>query len=198
MARATAAAAAVATPSSSSRPTTDRQNPTPRQRRKRHSDPFFDMSRSPSPHDAVQIAAEESSSRQLTLMQAVMTPFLMVSFLWSLFLVDHRNRRWRVAQHSQTTGPSWLPRLDVLAWMDPEPYQDSTDSAWKHGSGSQKDNGQVLTPKHSWYTHKKHRKMARLAIGDAFEMRGKVLVLFAAFWIVGLVGLIWGCKWLMN
>jgi hypothetical protein len=51
--------------------------------------------------------------------------------------------------------------------------------------------------KKSWHLNKKIRKMAKLEVGDALEMRGKVIMGMLA--VMGLVSMVlWmGAKWLM-
>lgn len=98
---------------------------------------------------------------------------MMISFLLSLSFVDRHERAWRVAQHDDGSQ-SWLSR-----WLSAEPYQRPKDSTWQ-SDGTGDVRGTVPSPtidKERWYTHKKHRKMARLEFGQAFSIQNKMVVL---------------------
>lgn len=119
----------------------------------------------------------------------------MISFLLSLFIVDRQQRAWRVAQHEHHMDP-WWKRLSPWIWYHAEPYQSHHDSTWQHAvpatSPSGEAYGSVPAPAsaveaESWYTHKKHRKMAKLELSDAWDMeRSMAFVLVTA----GLLGLV--------
>ncbi|KAK5240749.1 hypothetical protein LTR16_010220, partial [Cryomyces antarcticus] len=72
-------------------------------------------------------------------------------------------------------------RLSPRAWIDPEPYQDPTDSTWQ-----QNQPGDVPGGKRTWYSHKKHRKMMKLELTDAFEMRGRMIAMIISAALLGL------------
>lgn len=138
----------------------------------------------------------------------ILTPILFTSFLVSLFLVNYRNRARRTAARA----PSFplLTYLFPSTWLDPEPYQHPHDSTWdrrdssRHvephdaispGSASQTGGTQLRKKRTSWHLHKKIRKVARLEIGDAWEMRGRVIVAMAAIMLLTCAVLCMALKW---
>jgi hypothetical protein len=136
---------------------------------------------------------------------------LFISFLLSLFLVNYRNRARRTEAHS--LGFSLLAYLTPSSWLDPEPYQDPDDSTWgRRGTighiephaaiGPRPDEQGEGKPKKrkkrkSWHLNRKIRKMAKLEIGDALEMRGRMIVVMLV--VLGLAcGMLWmGTKWVI-
>lgn len=110
--------------------------------------------------------------------QVIVTPFLFVSFLISLFLVDTQNAITRTRNSS------------FFNFFDPAPYQDPNDSTWgRRDSSMHVEPPDALNPdqrqgrnkrkRKSWHLHRKIRKIARLEISDAFEMRRRVMVAMA-------------------
>lgn len=79
--------------------------------------------------------------------------------------------------------------------LDPEPYQDPSDSTWKHDrnaparSLSGNDSGFK-----GYYTRKKHRALAKMEFGDAFEMRGRVMIALIAWMIVGILTITYAAR----
>jgi hypothetical protein len=125
-----------------------------------------------------------------------MTPLIVVSFILSLVVVEHRNRARRVSANS-SNNESWGASL--RNWLDPEPYQDPSDSTWGQSassdSGKQGTDGAVPhSTKHRWFTRKKHRKMARLQLTDALELRGAVLICVLGFFVTGVLAVGWAVK----
>jgi hypothetical protein len=133
--------------------------------------------------------------------QIVLTPVLFISFILSLSFVNLRDRAHRTYSHSST---SFLSYIYPSRWLDLEPYQDPDDSRWSRGDSA----GHVapcdtISPKsedknkrRSWHLNKKIRKMAKLEVSDAFEMRGRVMVGMLAMLLVGSVVLGVGVRWL--
>lgn len=110
----------------------------------------------------------------------------MVSFLLSLFLVDRQHRSWRKAQHSTASESIWT-RLMHPSWLvDPQPYQDSRNSTWKRDDSGTKPKMVPEPTYQGWYSRKKHRAVAKMEIGEALEMRGRVVLALAAWAVVGL------------
>lgn len=115
----------------------------------------------------------------------MLTPLNMVSFVLSLFVVDHQQRQWRLSQHDSGSKTIWA-RLTQLSWLDPQPYQDSRDSTWQRDTTAP-----ASTPigpdtvYAGWYGRKKHRAMAKLEIGDAFDMRKSVVIVLLAWAVLG-------------
>lgn len=102
-------------------------------------------------------------------LQLIITPLSMISFIFSLVLVDRQQRQWRLSQqHSPDTTAGWS-----RAWLDPEPYQAHPNARQENGRVSEK--GSATTPS-GWYHRKKKRALARMEISDAFEMRKRVVV----------------------
>lgn len=102
----------------------------------------------------------------------MLAPINMISFLLSLLVVDHQERRWRLSQHASGSD-RFRTYFSWGAWLDPEPYQDAHDHKSAPVAGDTSFNG--------WYRRKKHRAMAKLEFNDAFDMRGRVLVALLAW-----------------
>ena len=111
----------------------------------------------------------------------------MVAFILALFVVDHQQRSWRLSQHVSGSQSIW-DRLTQWSLLGPEPYQDPDSATWQHKSGAaDRPSPQRTGSFHGWYAHKKHRAMAKLQIGDAFEMRGRVLLALIAWSVLGIL-----------
>ncbi|KAF2084134.1 hypothetical protein K490DRAFT_59846 [Saccharata proteae CBS 121410] len=118
-------------------------------------------------------AATPHSSNTTATTQLVLTPLLFTSFLLSLFLVDRRNRAYRRAQHpSSTARSSSRPSWSLTQWLDPEPYAYFTAP---HATST------TPTEKHvrRYAIGKKHRAIWGLELDQAFELRGRVVVVVA-------------------
>ena len=134
--------------------------------------------------------ASTTTPQYTNFLQIIVTPFLFVSFLISLFLVDTQNAITRTKNST------------LFNFLDPDPYQDPGDSKWdRRGSTTHVMPPDALNPdqrrgkdkrkRKSWHLHKKIRKIARLEISDAFEMRRRVMVAMAV--AIGLVGYVMWC-----
>ncbi|KAK0656399.1 hypothetical protein B0T16DRAFT_317017, partial [Cercophora newfieldiana] len=113
--------------------------------------------------------------------QLIMTPIIFISFIVSLSLVDMRHSAQRSHYHaadSQTHGrmPQWLHRL-VYRY---QPYRHVPVDEKGRSIGEAVDNRQ--------YYHSHQRKLMRMEVAEAFEIRSGVLV------VLGLVslGVVWG------
>jgi hypothetical protein len=107
----------------------------------------------------------------------------MVTFIISLFLIDRQNRHWRLSQHASSLKPAWRTHW---SFSHPEPYQDSDSSTWGHSTSHRPE------PRHTgsfqgWYARKKKGAIAKLEIGDALEMRGRVAMALFAWSFLGVV-----------
>ncbi|KAI1082734.1 hypothetical protein F5B20DRAFT_482126 [Whalleya microplaca] len=125
------------------------------------------------PKSAVQ--PETSEQRQSKLYQTIMTPIYFVSFLLSLYLVDHQHNKQRAQGHyAEGYLPSWLSHL---LWQ-PHPYQ------WV-------DRGPAPPNKNEerWYYHTKQRKLLKMEAAEAFQLRHTVLI--------SLCALAFGVAWLL-
>ena len=116
----------------------------------------------------------------------------MITFILSLSVVERQQRRWRVSQRN-VAAESFFSRLAIWSWLDPEPYQDSSDSTWKHSERSSTQSAPDSLYE-GWYRRKKHRAMAKLEISDAFDMRGRVLVALLACLMVSLLAISYLCR----
>jgi hypothetical protein len=136
----------------------------------------------------------------------VLTPVLFISFILSLSFVNIRDRANRTYSHS---GTSFLAYLYPSSWLDPEPYQDPDNSTWgRKGATTHVEPSDAISPKssvspteggkkskRSWHLNKKIRKMAKLEVSDAFEMRGRVIVVMLVMMALASVGLWMSGKW---
>ncbi|KAJ4988334.1 hypothetical protein SVAN01_06112 [Stagonosporopsis vannaccii] len=189
--------------------------PPARRRRKHHDDEFAKLAATPLPSPTLSAAFDEEETPEPLWKRIVLTPILFTSFLLSLFLVNAQNRARRTAAH--TPPSSYLTYLFPSSWLDPEPYQEHTDSTWGRrgaaghvepndaiapkdgqldGTGESKGNEGRKKRKQSWHLHKKIRKVARLEVGDAFESQGRVIVLMGAALVFSMIGLWVGMGWL--
>lgn len=129
----------------------------------------------------------------------------MISFLFSLCVVDSQQRAWRVAQRADSEPWTLWKKLSPWTWWNAEPYQSSHDSTWQHAvpatSSSDSADGTVpaaVVDTDHWFTRKKHRKMAKLTVSDAIDMReGMALGLVTAA-LIGLVIVVWLAKRMLS
>lgn len=116
-----------------------------------------------------------------------------------------RDRAHRTYAHSSA---SFLTYFYPSSWLDPEPYQDPGNSTWgRRGSTAHVEPHDAIGPnqggpveggkkrKKSWHLNKKIRKMAKLEVSDAFEMRGKFIVGMLVVLGLASVGLWMALKW---
>ncbi|KAL5379085.1 hypothetical protein DPSP01_008717 [Paraphaeosphaeria sporulosa] len=129
--------------------------------------------------------------------RVILTPFLFTSFLVSLFLIDTQNAVARTKNSS------------LFSFLDPEPYQDPYDSRWgRRGSTPHVKPPDSLNPdqrsggekrkRRSWHLHRKIRKIAKLEISDAFEMRGRVMVAMVLILLMALYAAWYAFRWILN
>lgn len=138
--------------------------------------------------------------------QLILTPLYFTSFLISLFLVNRSDRARRASSASRTS--TVFSYLWPSAWIDPEPYQDPVDTTWdRRDSAPHVEPHAAISPRQaedkgkrkrkSWHLHRNIRKVARLEISDAFEMRGRVMLGMLVV-LVGLaLALWWGLRWVV-
>jgi hypothetical protein len=107
----------------------------------------------------------------------------MVTFIISLFLIDRQNRHWRLSQHASSPKPAWRTHWSSF---HPEPYQDADSSAWVHSTSSRPEPRRTGSFQ-GWYARKKKGAIAKLEIGDALEMRGRVALALFAWSFLGVV-----------
>ncbi|KAF3005719.1 hypothetical protein E8E13_006082 [Curvularia kusanoi] len=194
--------------------------PAARRRHKRHhDDEFAKLAATPLPSPTLSATFDDDDEPESLLKRIILTPLLFTSFLLSLSLVNARDRARRAAAH--TPPNSYLTYLFPSSWLDPEPYQDHTDSTWgwrgstaghvepndaiapKEGQldgpsdekRSEKKKAKGKRKRESWHLNKKIRKVARLEVSDAFEGQGRMMVLMAAALVFSVVGLWVGMRW---
>lgn len=118
----------------------------------------------------------------------------MVTFIVSLFLVDRQNRQWRLSQHASGPEPIWkTPWPNFHA----EPYQDADSSAWGHKNSDNSSKRPELRERASfqgWFARKNKSAIAKLEIGDAFEMRSRVALALIAYTVLGILALVYAVR----
>lgn len=129
--------------------------------------------------------ADRNSVADWAALQLVLAPLSMVAFIISLILVDEQERQWRLSQRASNPSSIWY-RLTHWPESHPVPYQESGTSAWGYRSKVPSPPTQKpAQSSQSWYACKKKGTIARLEIGDALEMRGRVLVALIAWALLG-------------
>ncbi|KAK1996252.1 hypothetical protein LX36DRAFT_123685 [Colletotrichum falcatum] len=118
--------------------------------------------------------------QQSTLYKGIVTPIIFVSFLLSLVWVDIRYTVKRSRNHSQG---GWMP-----SWLHTVVYR---SSPYRYVQVREQKNPRPVGEKEEWYYHSKQKKLMRMEVDDAFQMRGHVLfvlalVSLAVFWGVWL------------
>lgn len=147
----------------------------------------------------------------LTKPKILLTPLLFTSFLLSLFLVNRSDRARRHALHQHSSTRQYLlSYFSPTAWLNPEPYQDPSSSSWKTtNTSTHVEPHSALNPEklqkeakaeknRSWHLNKKIRRMTKLEVHDAFEMRGRVIVGMVVTMVVWTFLLFWGLRWVMR
>ncbi|KAF1987787.1 hypothetical protein K402DRAFT_329991 [Aulographum hederae CBS 113979] len=147
---------------------------------------------------------EQSEDMYSTITRVVMTPLLFTSFLISLLFVDHKHRAYRASEHPSypSEESSFWARLSPFSWLDPEPYQEPSDTSWQTddsaGSTRPVESGRRGSLGRKWFHRKKHRGVAKMEIAEAFEVRERVMVMLIAgvLMCAGAVG--YGVRWLVE
>lgn len=96
-----------------------------------------------------------------------MTPVIFVSFLASLAWVDFRYSLMRSHSHSDT--PSRMPRWLHQVLYRQAPYQYVRVNPSTSATPTTEKDGA------KWYYHSKQRKLMKMEVDDAFQIRGSVL-----------------------
>lgn len=119
----------------------------------------------------------------------------MLSFLLSLCVVTQQERVWRTTQQNNNSA-SW-----VLKWFGAEPYQRPHDSTWHATPAVTSDlynqGGIVPVPpvdQETWFTRKKHRKMAKKRVGEAFAIQNRMIILLVSSALVLLLVTTWAVQ----
>ncbi|KAI5236528.1 hypothetical protein E4T42_09448 [Aureobasidium subglaciale] len=167
--------------------------------RKRDSDLLAEV-----PDHAVQLDSEQlsGSGTDSLYSRIVLGPLTMISFLLSLCVVDSQQRAWRVAQRSDSEPWPWWKKLSPWTWWNAEPYQSPHDTTWQHAvpatiSSDDGADGTVPAPAVDtahWHTRKKHRKMAKLTVSDAIDMREGMAKTLVTAGLLGMFCVVWLAK----
>lgn len=98
-----------------------------------------------------------------------MTPVIFVSFLLSLALVDFRYSVLRSEGHRNRGSrlPAWLHRIVYM----PSPDQSNNGSSGNKSTQTHNSTG----GQEDGYYHSKQKKLAKMEMADAFEIRGAVV-----------------------
>ncbi|KAK4197764.1 hypothetical protein QBC40DRAFT_284987 [Triangularia verruculosa] len=126
---------------------------------------------------------------QSSLYKIIMTPIIFTTFLISLFLVDTRNsalRRHYHASDSKSRLPEWLHRIlyrykryeYVAVDENGKPFPISNPQTPATSPGQEKED----------FYHSKQKKLMKMEVAEAFEMRNSVVVLFGVLGVV----MLWG------
>lgn len=100
-----------------------------------------------------------------------MTPVIFVSFLLSLAWIDFR---YSVLRSQKNSTESRLP-----AWLHHIIYRPAPDEGTGHGKGGRSTGGSQ-----DGFYHSKQKKLAKMEMADAFEIRGTVVVILFAISMV--------------
>ncbi|CZT18179.1 uncharacterized protein RCC_04019 [Ramularia collo-cygni] len=102
----------------------------------------------------------------------LLTPIYVVSFIFSLTVVERQQRQWRLSQHARQPQTVWE------RWFSSsEPYQQAPGTTW--------------APHYSW----RRRGVAKLQINDVFEIRDRVAICTAIWTILALIGSAYATRW---
>ncbi|KAI9749963.1 MAG: hypothetical protein M4579_006661 [Chaenotheca gracillima] len=132
-------------------------------------------------------------SRETLFTRFLIAPLSFFTFLLSLALIDRRNRAYRSSLHGPTSTLSKIPIIGRLAdsWWPAEPYSRErkrhvveVEREKNPASGERDEKKDVWT----WTTN--HRRMMRLEVSEAFDLRKEVVVAVLVAVVFALVGLV--------
>jgi hypothetical protein len=134
---------------------------------------------------------EEDPDNEPLWHKLLLMPLLSISFILSLCLVERSERARRSSEHphSPPQNESVWSTFTLQNWLDPEPYQNPDDTTWQDADSA--DGAVPHTKTKQWFMRKKHRKMSKMALTEAFERRGTVLVTLLTVMCVSIVGVGW-------
>jgi hypothetical protein len=135
----------------------------------------------------------------------ILIPLTTISFILSLSLVDFRDRTYRAREHSSRPNSGGWSLNELRQWLDPEPYSEPetdewlplTDSSQYQVTGLEYNGNEPYIKEHGgqkWVRRKKHRAVAKMQLGDAWDLRRSIMVmlLLCVLLICGLV--VYGLK----
>ncbi|KAI9753938.1 MAG: hypothetical protein M1815_005914 [Lichina confinis] len=99
--------------------------------------------------------------------QLLIAPIIFISFLLSLALVDRQNRDYTAQRAVPTSRLGRLWRLVASPWYDIKEYRYPKESDASAGQAASSET-------RAW--RGMHRRMAKVEVIEAFEQRGKVVV----------------------
>jgi hypothetical protein len=133
--------------------------------------------------------------------QILLTPLYMLSFLLSLLYISRLDslRRTAPQRTSFLHPPAQWGTSFFSSSTAPEPYQCPKRATWGTANTKLREADRELVDSEKrgkrWVLHKKIRKMARLEIGDAIEMRGRVMLVLAIIACLTCAGVVLGLRW---
>lgn len=131
--------------------------------------------------------------------QIIMTPVIFVSFLASLAWVEFRYSL--LCSHSHSEAPSSLPGWLHRVVYQEAPYHYVMRVVDGGGSSSRPSTPRTVSSSSRyeevgsrWYYHSKQRKLMKMEVDDAFEIRGPVLMALGLSALV-LTWAVWRAGW---
>ncbi|KAK4168732.1 hypothetical protein QBC43DRAFT_105512 [Cladorrhinum sp. PSN259] len=152
----------------------------------------------PNKGDASRPLRSKQSSILFTIYSWISTPILLLSFILSLIFIDLRNSARRAHFHADHHHSSHGPSSRMPGWLHKiiykyRPYRYVVDGNGELKRVSQEDEGKEPRVKgigkgDEEFYHSHQKKLAKMEMAEAFEMRGFVMV------VLGLMaaGLGWG------
>ncbi|PQE12680.1 ATP phosphoribosyltransferase protein [Rutstroemia sp. NJR-2017a BBW] len=137
--------------------------------------------------------------KESAIVKLLVTPVTFISFLISLFLIDSHNNSLRFHQHSSSYRPPKTLYGRSKAFIHnlvfkPQPYT-YIRSPYREPPPGREERRED----EPWHWHTKQRKMMKMEVSDAFEVRHTVL----AGMLVTVCGMTWltlylgNCMWQM-
>lgn len=163
---------------------------------KRASDPFLELPDPDSDASSTNASAEGVASQshsKSAFTDLLLTPILMISFLLSLDFVDRNNQAWRASQRYTSSRSFWS------FFNSPQPYQDPRETTWKHSNVPGGQTGALPgsvpgSSRKATRPQRTTRKIAKLEISDALEMRGTMIAAMCIWAVVCLTASLWTLK----
>ncbi|OHE97818.1 hypothetical protein CORC01_06853 [Colletotrichum orchidophilum] len=130
-------------------------------------------------------SSDAGAVQQSTIYKVIMTPIILVSFLLSLAWVDLTYTIRRSRNHGrQGWMPSWLH--SILYRKSQYRYAEAKDQKTPTTTPSPKDE------REEFYYHSKQKKLLRMEVDDAFQLRGHVLVVMTLVLLTASLAFAWG------
>ncbi|OLN82026.1 hypothetical protein CCHL11_08693 [Colletotrichum chlorophyti] len=130
-------------------------------------------------------SSDAGTVHQSPIYKCILTPIIFVSFLLSLAWVDLKYTITRSRNHGGDHGSGWMP-----AWLHNIAYK---RSPYHYLQLKESKTPSPHDEQGEWFYHSKQKKLMRMEVDDAFEMRGHVLVVLGLFSLA----MVW-CAWLVS